>query len=164
MVKARILTLPFDARIGCFDDQGMRHFLADKELVELRDHFFLHQGIPYLTIVLTYRSDGGTVEPAPAAKKDRRRESWRKLLEPGDMPLFNSLREWRSEKAKSDGVPPYVICTNLQLAEVVRARPRSLNKLGEIDGFGAAKLRKYGTEMLAHLGAGQAPPEGSHDG
>jgi superfamily II DNA helicase RecQ len=57
-----------------------------------------------------------------------------------------------------------VICTNVQLAQVVRSRPRSLNKLGEIEGFGSAKLRKYGSEILAHLGSGDAPPEERKDG
>ena len=38
-------------------------------------------------------------------------------------PLFNTLRDWRSEPAEADGFPPYVICNNRQLAGVLRLRP-----------------------------------------
>ncbi len=162
-MKARIVTLPFNAQLGCFDDTVLREFLADKELVDLQDHFFVHGGHPYLTVVLTYHANGEV--PSSSAKSGpRRRDSWRELLEPGDLPLFNTLREWRSQKAKDEGIPPYVICTNRQLAEVVRARPQSLNKLGEIEGFGSAKLSTYGAGLVALLRAGQAPPEESDDG
>ncbi len=60
------------------------------------------------------------------------------------MPLFNALRDWRAERSKRDGVPPYLICTNKQLVAMIKARPRSLGKLGEIEGIGKAKLEKYG--------------------
>ena len=64
------------------------------------------------------------------------------------MLLFNTIREWRTERAKQDGIPPYVICTNIEIAHMVKNRPRSLNKLIEIEGFGKAKIEKYGQELL----------------
>ena len=75
-----------------------------------------------------------------------------------DWPLFNTLRDWRSERAKQDGVPSYVISNNRQPAEVVKARPATLAALGAIEGFGDAKLKKYGQELLALI-AGEPPPE-----
>ena len=150
-MKVRILTLGFDPELGRFDDQSVREFLADKELVKLREHFFVHRGRPHLTLVLTYRAGNGSPPPRAAAVSHTRRETWRELLKPADMALFNTLREWRSQKAKADGVPPYVICTNRELAAVVCARPQSLSKLGEIEGFGSAKVKKYGAEMIAYL-------------
>ena len=150
-MKLRILTVPFDPQLQAFDDEPLRTFLADKELLEHQDHFFEHQGLPYLTMVLAYRATGAA-PPKPRAKtKEPRREDWRDLLEPGDMALFNTLREWRSQKAKEDGIPPYVICTNRQLAQAIRARPQTLNKLAEIEGFGSAKLKSYGAEMIAYI-------------
>ena len=67
------------------------------------------------------------------------------------MPLFNALRDWRAERSKRDGVPPYLICTNKQLVAMIKTRPRSLGKLGEIEGIGKAKLEKYGQELLSML-------------
>lgn len=73
-----------------------------------------------------------------------------------------------SERAKADGIPPYVICNNRQLAEVVRVRPDTLTALGAIEGFGEAKLKRYGKALLALVAgapAGQPdPPEEAGDG
>jgi len=106
----------------------------------INDHFFVKDDVPYLALVVCYRA----VPVAPAAKTEKpartRDESWRDLLTESDWPLFKTLRGWRSEQSKKDGVPPYVICNNHQLAEVVKARPATLAALGQIDGFGEAKL------------------------
>jgi hypothetical protein len=44
-----------------------------------------------------------------------------------------------------------VICTNWQLAALVKTRPQSLAKPAEIEGFGKAKRDKYDQEMLGIL-------------
>lgn len=148
----RIVTLPFDPELSSFDDEPVRGFLADKELLEMRDHFFVYQGKPHLAVVLIYRPETiATPKPGGKDEASDRRDSWRDLLERGDWPLFNTLREWRGQRAKEEGFPPYVICTNKQLAELVHARPQTLSKLGEIEGFGKAKLKKYGKEILSYL-------------
>ena len=139
MIKTRILTLSFDERLERFDDASVQVFLADKELVTLRDHFFIHEGRPYMSLILTYRVSDPELPPSTAKvplPRPKQREVWRELLEPRDVPLFNTLREWRGERSKADGVPRYVICTNRELAEVVRKRPQSAKELAEIDGFG----------------------------
>jgi hypothetical protein len=51
------------------------------------------------------------------------------MVSEADLPLFNTLRDWRLERSKQKGVPPYVICTNRQLAATVQARPQSLVNL-----------------------------------
>ena len=65
------------------------------------------------------------------------------------------------ERAKRDGVPPYLICTNKQLAAMVNARPGSLSKLGAVDGIGKAKLENYGQELLALLARPRSEPDPS---
>lgn len=162
MIRSRVLTLSFDEDLERFDDTAMQVFLADKELVALKDHFFVYDGRPYMSVVLTYRSSVRSAASNNATQADTKRaqrETWRELLEPGDLPVFNTLREWRGERAKAEGVPRYVICTNRQLAEVVRRRPHTAKELAEIDGFGRAKVRKYGPEMLAYLQVSSEQPK-----
>jgi superfamily II DNA helicase RecQ len=65
------------------------------------------------------------------------------------MGLFNVLRDWRSKKSKQQGVPPYLLFTNRQFAEIVKQRPQNLSDLGKIDGIGKAKLDRYGADILA---------------
>jgi ATP-dependent DNA helicase RecQ len=51
-------------------------------------------------------------------------------------------------------VPPYVIFHDATLAAMVRDKPADLAALGRVSGIGEAKLKKYGTEVLALLLAG----------
>lgn len=72
-------------------------------------------------------------------------------LPEGAQPLFESLRGWRAEQAKEQGVPAYVIFHDATLREIATARPASLSQLGTITGVGAAKLERYGEQVLALL-------------
>ncbi len=66
-----------------------------------------------------------------------------------DEPLFDALRQWRSNEAKAQSVPPYVIFHDSVLREVSAARPVDLDALGDIKGVGASKLQRYGSAVLA---------------
>jgi ATP-dependent DNA helicase UvrD/PcrA len=63
-------------------------------------------------------------------------------------PGFDVLREWRSERAKADEVPPYVVFHNTTLAEIAARRPRTLAELAAVPGVGPAKLERYGSDVL----------------
>jgi superfamily II DNA helicase RecQ len=148
---ARVITLRFDPILSAFDDGPLRDSLKDKEVLSIRDHFFVKHKVPYLAVLVTY--DLQRPEPAAPAvdARESRDASWRALVSAADIPLFNALCDWRAERSKQEGVPPYVICTNRQFAAMVQARPQSLAKLGAIEGIGKAKLEKYGQEILAML-------------
>ncbi|AHF05546.1 hypothetical protein MARPU_11015 [Marichromatium purpuratum 984] len=152
-MQVRVFTLGFDPVNGRFDDSPVRDFLTDKEVDAISDHFFIHAGRPYLTLVVRYRLAAPAASTQTSAKSSRsaagRDAAWRDLLRQEDWPLFNRLREWRGERAKAEGIPPYVICNNRQLAEIVQRKPGTLNALAEAEGFGEAKLKKYGRELLA---------------
>ena len=61
---------------------------------------------------------------------------------------FESLRAWRSETARSHGVPAYVIFHDATLREIALTCPQSLDDLGGISGVGARKLEAYGEDLL----------------
>ncbi|NOT60536.1 MAG: HRDC domain-containing protein [Acidobacteria bacterium] len=153
-MQARVITLRFNSMMEAFDDAPLRDFIKDKEVLALNDHFFVRNEVPYLAVMVNYHltalplpkaAVAGTADPTRKASD----ESWRHLMTETDVPLFNSLRDWRAARCKQDGVPPYIICTNRQLAALIVARPASLAAIGRIEGFGAAKLEKYGSELLA---------------
>lgn len=118
----RIITLRFSAALDGFDDSSLTEFIQDKSVVSLREHFFIRNETPYLAVVVTYEPVLASSKPKEAGKTRRRDESWRTLLTDAQMPLFDSLRSWRSERCKKDGIPPYVICNNKELAKIVVAR------------------------------------------
>jgi DNA helicase-2/ATP-dependent DNA helicase PcrA len=68
-------------------------------------------------------------------------------------PLFESLRAWRLQRARSDEIPPYVVFHDSTLAEIAARKPQSLGELSQIAGIGPAKLERYGDAVLAALAA-----------
>jgi DNA helicase-2/ATP-dependent DNA helicase PcrA len=59
------------------------------------------------------------------------------------------LRAWRLERAKADGVPPYVVFHDRVLHEIADTHPTSVGELAQIAGVGPAKLERYADELLA---------------
>ncbi len=72
--------------------------------------------------------------------------------------LFEALRAWRSEQAKEQGVPAYVVFADVTLREVATVRPQDLGQLAGITGVGQKKLDTYGEGLLAVV-AGSAAVE-----
>jgi ATP-dependent DNA helicase RecQ len=68
--------------------------------------------------------------------------------------LFDRLRAWRGETARSHGVPAYVIFHDATLRDIARIRPASLDALRGISGIGAKKLEAYGEDIVGLVRAG----------
>ena len=79
----------------------------------------------------------------------------RTQVEPGGArdwsPEGEKLRAWRLARARTDGVPPYVVFHDSVLHAIAEIRPSSLGELAQISGVGPAKLERYGDEVLAAL-------------
>jgi ATP-dependent DNA helicase RecQ len=73
-------------------------------------------------------------------------------LPPEAHPLFERLRAWRLEAARTHGVPAYVIFHDATLKEIANARPASLEALRGIAGVGAKKLEAYGADIVRLVG------------
>jgi ATP-dependent DNA helicase RecQ len=65
-----------------------------------------------------------------------------------DLALFDRLKAWRGDEARTQGVPAYVVLHDSTLAEIARTRPVSLDVLGTIAGIGAKKLERYGEALV----------------
>jgi ATP-dependent DNA helicase RecQ len=67
---------------------------------------------------------------------------------PVDSALFDALRQCRSELAKVQGVPAYVVFADRTLLDMVRLRPRNTPEMALVHGVGQAKLAQYGGAFL----------------
>jgi ATP-dependent DNA helicase RecQ len=72
-------------------------------------------------------------------------------LPPQAQALFEDLRAWRGEVARSHGVPAYVIFHDATLREIALAAPVVLGDLSHISGVGARKLEAYGEDILRRV-------------
>jgi superfamily II DNA helicase RecQ len=83
---------------------------------------------------------------------------YREVLPPEQFERFSRLRALRKELADKEAVPPYAVFTNEQLAAMARLEAPSLGAIEEIEGVGAAKMKKYGVLFLAALQTGTSAP------
>ncbi len=74
-------------------------------------------------------------------------------------PLYNALRELRTQLASDAGLPPYVICHDRTLIELAEKRPQTLDALHDITGLGDRKIARYGDAMLEVVGRFQRHPK-----
>ncbi len=72
---------------------------------------------------------------------------------PRERARWERLRAWRTDTAKSDGVPAYVIFHDATLAEIARSAPDTIDDLRHIPGIGARKLERFGDELLEVVAA-----------
>ncbi|MGE5690902.1 MAG: RecQ family ATP-dependent DNA helicase [Pseudomonadota bacterium] len=68
-------------------------------------------------------------------------------------PLFERLRSWRSQRARVDAVPAYVVFSDKTLREVAATRPADARELASVNGVGPAKIERYGPELLQLVAA-----------
>ncbi|MBW3613367.1 MAG: HRDC domain-containing protein, partial [Chloroflexi bacterium] len=84
----------------------------------------------------------------PAPKPPRNAAAPTHDLSPADEPLLEQLIEWRRGRARTDGVPAYVVADNKTLAAIAVRRPSDASGLLAISGIGQRKVASYGDEIL----------------
>ncbi len=71
-----------------------------------------------------------------------------------DDPLLMKLKALRTELARSENVPAYVIFSDRSLIDMALLKPRTREELTTCHGVGQAKLARYGKAFLGVLRAG----------
>lgn len=84
-------------------------------------------------------------QPKQTAAKTAKKQS---LVRPQDQALWEALRELRTQIAKENGMPPYVIFHDSTLQEMCQTRPMDMPAMQRISGIGAQKLDRYGEAFL----------------
>ena len=88
------------------------------------------------------------VMPRQGKAVARRRATNADAMPAADASLLARLKTWRSEQARAQSVPAYVIFHDRTLAAIAATYPQDLDALSEIDGIGAKKLERYGPALL----------------
>ena len=97
------------------------------------------------------RIDMRRMAPRKGKSATVRRKAAAEGLTAVDASLLERLRTWRSEQARTQSVPAYVIFHDATLSAIASAHPRDIEDLSTIHGIGAKKLERYGRELMALL-------------
>jgi len=69
-----------------------------------------------------------------------------------DERLFATLRSLRKELADEQGVPPYIVFSDVSLREMARDFPVNADQMSAISGVGYKKLEAYGEDFTEAIG------------
>jgi superfamily II DNA helicase RecQ len=65
--------------------------------------------------------------------------------------IFTTLKQWRQEKATKLSIPNFMICHNTELMTIAKVKPKTLEEISMIKGFGEQKISKFGDDIIALL-------------
>ncbi len=122
-------------------EETLNVFLRTHRIVSVRTEFIAGE-TPSWCVLAEY------VQQSEPSAKTAGKVDYMKILSPEDFSVFSKLRELRKEVAAKDGVPPFVVFTDEQLASIVKQKPENLGKLAAIPGIGQTKTEKYGNSVI----------------
>ena len=121
----------------------------------MADGYLLQKGEPYPSLYLTpmamrvLSGDGRVMGPAVGMERMAAEQVIDNLKFTGDRgALFEQLRRLRTQMAKEEQVPPFVIFSDATLEQMAAVRPVTRDELRQISGVGVFKLEKYGERFL----------------
>jgi DNA helicase-2/ATP-dependent DNA helicase PcrA len=92
-----------------------------------------------------------SVTPLPKAKDRAKSATLGDPSSPEVAAAEEALKQWRTERARADGMPAYIVASNKLVRAIAEARPTTAKELFAVPGMGPAKLELYGDEILALL-------------
>jgi ATP-dependent DNA helicase RecQ len=69
-------------------------------------------------------------------------------LSADDTALLGRLKSLRTQIAREERVPPYIVFPDRTLAEIAVRRPKTEHAMADIRGVGPTKLERYGARFL----------------
>ena len=108
-------------------------------------------------------TNGGGAARWDNAPYQREKVDYMKVLEPDVFKRFSEYRRRRKEIAEADGVKPFVVMTDAQMAELAKMENPTKADLKKIDGFGDARVEKYGERLLGVALVGRVVPNAPQD-
>ncbi len=111
---------------------------------------------PFLDELSGVASEAAMAPERPAAVgsgagRSRRSSSPMIELTPAAEAVFEALRSWRTEQARREKMPPYVVMSDAHLKGIAGEAPGSLTELARCPGIGPVKLERYGDDILRVL-------------
>lgn len=143
-MQFRFFVIPISNNTGATAE--LNSFLAGHKVLSFNESFVVEGKNSFWAISVSYLAKDITTFSAKKPAID-----YKEVLEPEEFLIFAELRDLRKQIALGQGVPPYIIFSNAQLAEMVRGKVSSKNAMLKISGIGKTKVDSYAESFLAIL-------------
>ena len=157
-IKSKIVKVDgLNSYIKKLNDESTNPAMSDKQMKELAE-FFLENSVPNeMDYTAKYRladSDGVVLEKKnkimqEAVSEEEKSQNDISVIE--ELPVYKALKAYRYEQSRMENVKAYYIFNNAQLEEIILKKPKSIEELKNIKGFGDVKCMKYGNDIVKIL-------------
>lgn len=132
----KIITVHYNEKIQGFNDEEINKFCINKVVKSMKYKFVNELELKYWTVFIEYEELGGVIEKTEVNLSD------------ADKIFLEKLKIWRKETAKKEGLPVFRIANNKQFEDIINNKPKTLEALKNINGFGKKKVEKYGKDIV----------------
>lgn len=146
-MKVKIYKIRLSEEFIAADQKILDRFLQENTILKYETAFVKDEEC-YWSVVLYYEELKVQFNDAKAQKYSAEKDA--KLSE-SENKILESLKLWRSEKAKDQKLPVYFIATNQELSSIAKYKPAKKEELCDIKGFGKHKIENYGEEIIEIL-------------
>lgn len=146
-MKVKVLKVRLSDEFITYDQSVLDRFLKENNVLKFESAFVKDEE-SYWSVILYYE------EPKMAVNDARNQKYSVEIgeeLNSDEIKILDSLKIWRTEKAKNQNLPVYFIATNKELLSIAKYKPAKIEELRDIKGFGKHKIENYGEEIIEIL-------------
>lgn len=142
-MKTKIFKIRLSDEFIQADQNKLDLFLRENNILKFETAFVKDEH-NYWSVILYYEELKIHVNEGKPEKYAADQEQ----LNPDEIKILDSLKIWRTEKAKEKSLPVYLIATNKELLSIAKYKPIKKEELLDIKGFGKYKIENYGEEII----------------
>lgn len=146
-MKVKVLKVRLSDEFIYSDQSVLDRFLKENNVVKFESAFVKDEE-SYWSVILYYEELKMTVNDSKTPKYSADNDT---ELNPDEIKILDSLKFWRTEKARNQNLPVYFIATNKELLSIAKYKPAKKEELLDIKGFGKHKIENYGEEIIGIL-------------
>lgn len=145
-MKVKIFKIRLSEEFIYSDQKLLDIFLSENNILKY-ETAFVKEEESYWSVVLYFEEMKLRFNESTPEKYEVEQQE----LNPDEVKILDSLKLWRSEKAKDQKLPVYCIATNKELFSIAKYKPAKKEELRDIKGFGKHKIENYGKEIIELL-------------
>lgn len=146
-MKVKVLKVRLSDDFIEHDQKVLDRFLGENNVLKF-ESAFVKDDDGYWSVILYYEELKMTVNDSKTPKYSAENDA---ELNADEIKILDSLKLWRTEKAKNQNLPVYFIATNKELLSIAKYKPVKKEELLDIKGFGKHKIENYGEEIIEIL-------------
>lgn len=150
-MKLKFFTIPIAHPEG--PETELNRFLGAHRISRVEKEFVADGAASAWSVVVTWvdGAEPAIAQPATGAAAKAARVDYREVLSPPEFAVYDRLRTLRQDLAQAEGLPPYAVFSNEQLAAFVQRRISTEQALAAVEGVGEGRLQRYGNTFLELL-------------